>query len=128
MSPKREELLPAELVSELCQYEGPEALSDCLTRRKALLSPAVVEQLTETVRQRVRVDVEESLRLAEAALIIARELSDRSPNLSQTLPAAVRGSTRGGCGAHRLRDVLGTRHSVPRLCDFRFAAGPTRAN
>jgi CHAT domain-containing protein len=71
-----EELLPAEVIAELCRYEGAGALSETLSRGKKLLSPAVVEQLAEVVRQRVRVDVEEALRLAEVALAIAQEVSN----------------------------------------------------
>src|ERR1700719_4154498 len=69
------ELLAEEVISELCRYEGAGVLSETLKRRTELLSPAAVEQLTEAVRLRVRVDVEEALRLAEAALAIARQLS-----------------------------------------------------
>jgi tetratricopeptide (TPR) repeat protein len=40
------------------------------------LDPAVVMELAEAVRTRVRVDVPQALRLAEAAVVIARKLGD----------------------------------------------------
>lgn len=76
MTPKLVEPLPVEVVSELCQHQDEVALKDSLKRWVELLSPAAVEQLTEAVRLRVRVDVDEALRLADAALAIARELSN----------------------------------------------------
>src|ERR1700693_6384934 len=69
------EPIPEEVILELCRYDGAGVLNEILKRRTELLTPAAVEQLTEAVRLRVRVDVEEALRLAEAALAIARELS-----------------------------------------------------
>jgi tetratricopeptide (TPR) repeat protein len=47
-----------------------------LKDRPHLLRPAVVEVLAEAVRQRVRDDVDEAMRLAEAALAIAGALGD----------------------------------------------------
>jgi CHAT domain-containing protein len=68
-----QELLPPEVISELCQSGAAEA-SEAWRKRPELLSPAAVEQLADAVRPRLRVDVEEARRLAELALAIAREL------------------------------------------------------
>ena len=48
-----------------------------MQRHRGLLRSRVVTQLTETVRQRLRVDTRQALELAEAALVIARKLRQR---------------------------------------------------
>ena len=58
-------------------------LKSFLDQRPDMLVPAVVEQLGELVRQRVRVDVEEALRFAQAAVAIAERLQDR-PSLGRS--------------------------------------------
>ena len=65
-----------DVLLELGRCRDADDLSLCLTRRPDFVCAAVVEVLTEAVRQRVRVDVDEALRLAEAALAIAGILGD----------------------------------------------------
>jgi tetratricopeptide (TPR) repeat protein len=68
------QLLCAEDLVELRRVR--EARDEFLARRPDLVTPAVVEELAELVRKRVRVDVEEALALADAALGIAERLGD----------------------------------------------------
>jgi len=56
---------------ELC--DGP-TREEFLRRHRELLKTSVVEQLAETVRQKVRVNLNEALRTAELALQIARKI------------------------------------------------------
>ncbi len=67
-----------EQIEEICSELG--RLPDEASRRRVLLSSPqlinkdTVKQLAEAVRMAVRVDVRKALALAEAALVIAREL------------------------------------------------------
>ncbi len=63
-----------EICSELGRLPDEAGRRDFLDRRPQLVSLKVVKQLTEAVRGAVRVDVRKALDLAEAALVIAREL------------------------------------------------------
>src|SRR5690348_1701995 len=62
------------LCAELSSTDDAASRRDFLVRHPELLEQSVVEQLAETVRTTVRVDVPLALRLAEAALAIAEEL------------------------------------------------------
>jgi CHAT domain-containing protein len=63
-------------VSELAACRTNDAVNACLADHSDWIRPGVVEQLAEAVRQRVRVDVDEALRLAETAVTIAGKLGD----------------------------------------------------
>jgi CHAT domain-containing protein len=75
-----------DLISNLGTLNGADELNAFLERHPHLVSPATVEQLGDLVRQKVRVNVDESLRLAEAALAIAGRLSD-TVSLARSLRA-----------------------------------------
>ncbi len=66
-----------ELCCELCALPDKASRRAFLDRSPQLLHEEVVEGLTEAVRQRMRVDVPQSLGLAEAALTIAGELPEK---------------------------------------------------
>jgi len=72
--------------AELARLADKRSRRAFLSRHPGLLRPEVVARLSEIVPQRVRVDVQEALALAEAAELIARTL--RSPEaLAQSLRA-----------------------------------------
>lgn len=57
-----------------------------ISRHRQLLRAGVVTQLTEMVRQKVRVDVQQAVGLAEGAVVIAQKLRSREP-LARSLRA-----------------------------------------
>ncbi len=65
-----------ELSIHLSQETDGDNRSRFLAQHPELLEASVVEALAETVRTTVRIDVPQSLALAEAALAIATELKD----------------------------------------------------
>ncbi|MGB7586636.1 MAG: CHAT domain-containing protein [Terriglobales bacterium] len=65
------------LVEKLLALEDEARRASFLSRHRSLLRPDLVTKLTEQVRDRVRVDVQEALRLADAALSIAHKLKDK---------------------------------------------------
>lgn len=66
-----------ELCGELCALPDTASRKAFLDRSPQLLQEEIVEALTEAVRHRMRVDVPQSLGLAEAALAIAGELPEK---------------------------------------------------
>jgi CHAT domain-containing protein len=74
--PASEALVSGDDWLELERLPDAAALSDYLNRRPQFLRVSVVRQLAEAVRHQVRVNVERSLRLAEAALAIAFRIND----------------------------------------------------
>ncbi len=72
---------PAALLARLARAAsdaepGGKRLAALLRRHKELLSPETVEKLAEVAREKVRVNAQESLHFAEAALAVARALGD----------------------------------------------------
>jgi CHAT domain-containing protein len=65
-----------ELCAELGRLPDEESRAAFLNRSPQLLRTAVVTELAEAVRRKVRVDVPEAFGLAEAAVAIARQLRD----------------------------------------------------
>src|SRR4051812_10807798 len=65
-----------ELCAELGRLPDEESRAALLNRSPQLLRTAVVTELTEAVRRKVRIDVPEAFGLAEAAVAIARQLRD----------------------------------------------------
>src|SRR6185312_8859327 len=65
-----------QLCCELAAAAEGAGRQDFFFRHPELVQQRTVEQLAETVRTTVRVDVPQALRLAEAALCIAEELDD----------------------------------------------------
>ncbi|MGI8962061.1 MAG: CHAT domain-containing protein [Bryobacteraceae bacterium] len=65
------------LCGELSKLSDQASRKALLRNSPELLHTEIVEQLTEAVRHQVRIDVQQALRLAEAALAIAAELPDK---------------------------------------------------
>ncbi|HEY2548252.1 MAG TPA: CHAT domain-containing tetratricopeptide repeat protein [Candidatus Acidoferrum sp.] len=63
-----------ELLLQLASVENDAGRRKFLTRHKSLLRSEVVKHLADLVVEKVRVDTKEALRLADAALLIARKL------------------------------------------------------
>ena len=75
MTPVAAKKTPAEeLFSELARIGAEAERRKFLDRHRALVKPEVVRQLSELVVERARVNTEDALRLAEAALSIGRRL------------------------------------------------------
>jgi CHAT domain-containing protein len=64
----------AELFSRLGQIESEPARRRFLARHTSLAQPEIVKQISDLVLEKIRVDTREALRLADAALLIARKL------------------------------------------------------
>jgi CHAT domain-containing protein len=67
---------PAQLLEELAAFDDEAGRADFLAQHPRLLGPEVVAELTELVREQVRVDLQQALRIADAALGIANQLGD----------------------------------------------------
>jgi CHAT domain-containing protein len=63
-----------ELFSRLAQLESEPARRRFLSRHAALVQPEILTQLSALVLEKIRVNAREALRLADAALLIARRL------------------------------------------------------
>ena len=63
-----------ELFSQLGRLEAEPARRKFLSRHQALVRREVLKQLADLVLEKIRVDTKEALRLADAALLIARKL------------------------------------------------------
>src|ERR1700682_900254 len=66
-----------ELFSQLEQLESEPARRRFLSRHKELARPEVLTQLSALVLEKIRVNAREALRLADAALLIARRLRNK---------------------------------------------------
>jgi CHAT domain-containing protein len=64
------------LLEELAAFDDEAGRADFLAQHPRLLGPEVVAELTELVREQVRVDLQQALRIADAALGIANQLGD----------------------------------------------------
>jgi CHAT domain-containing protein/lipopolysaccharide biosynthesis regulator YciM len=74
------------LVEKLLALDGEARLAAFLSRHRSLLRSELVTQLTDRVREQVRVDVQQALRMANAALSIAHKLDDKG-SLARALRA-----------------------------------------
>jgi CHAT domain-containing protein len=63
-------------LDELAQVSSPEQLEELLTRCREILHPGIVQTLAELAREQTRVNAQESLRTAEAALAVGRKIAD----------------------------------------------------
>ena len=66
------------LFAQLADLPDDATIRAFISRHPSLLNPEAVTQLTDQVREQIRVDVQRALRLAEAALAIAGELDDKA--------------------------------------------------
>jgi CHAT domain-containing protein len=75
-----------QLVEKLLALDHETRRAAFLSRHRSLLRSELVTTLTDQVREQVRVDVQQALRLADAALGIARKLDDKG-SLARALRA-----------------------------------------
>ena len=88
----------AESTSQLLQlaaFTDETSRRDFLACNPSLFRPEVVAELTELVREQVRVDVQQALNLADAAILMAREL-DHKESLARALRAKANALYAGG--------------------------------
>ena len=76
----------AQLLLELAAFSDEAGRSDLLHRHPELNRPEVVTELTELVREQVRVDMQQALNLADAAILIAGNL-DHKESLARAFRA-----------------------------------------
>src|SRR4029453_6582839 len=69
-------LISAADLSKLASFGDDAARVEFLARHPDLQDPAIVEQIAEAVREQVRVDVHKADALADAAVLIARDIDD----------------------------------------------------
>jgi len=82
VTPQREVSTKQFLLDKLAALEDEKSKAEYLSRHRTLLKSEVVTELTELVREQVRVDVQQALRLADAGLSIAAKLDDK-PTLAR---------------------------------------------
>jgi CHAT domain-containing protein len=75
-----------ELFEQLADVPDEAGRRELVSRHPSLLKPDVVTELTDQVREQIRVDVQRALHLADAALFIAGAIDDR-----ESLARALRG-------------------------------------
>ena len=66
-------------LEKLFALDDPVKRNQFLSRNRKLLKPELVRELTEKVREQVRVDVQQALRTADGALSIAQKLPGQIP-------------------------------------------------
>ena len=76
MSKTRRRADPSLLLKKLADLDDEARLKSFVSRNRVLADPTIVAQLSEQVREQVRVDVPRALRMANAALHIADKLKD----------------------------------------------------
>ncbi|MFY9531024.1 MAG: CHAT domain-containing tetratricopeptide repeat protein [Candidatus Acidiferrales bacterium] len=78
MTPRNKKAsLPDKLVEDLANLTDEASRTRYLARRRRLYRASVVQQLSDAVRGKLRVDTHQALSLAEAAVAIARELRNK---------------------------------------------------
>ncbi len=75
-----------QLWKELVDLSDEIQQGEFVSRHPALLRPEVVEEFADRIREHVRIDVQQALRMADAALLIAHKLDDRE-SLARALRA-----------------------------------------
>jgi CHAT domain-containing protein/predicted negative regulator of RcsB-dependent stress response len=75
-----------QLWEELVDLNHESSRTEFVLRHPSLLRPEVVVELTDRIREQVRVDVQQALRMADAALFIANRLDDKE-SLARALRA-----------------------------------------
>ena len=94
-SPAHSKVLSEKLLTELAQLKDDAGRRTFLSRHKHLVRTASVERLAREVVEKVRVDMKLALRLAEAAVLIARRLR-RKESLALALRAKANALYGGG--------------------------------
>jgi CHAT domain-containing protein/predicted negative regulator of RcsB-dependent stress response len=110
------------LVEELLSFDDDAPRLAFLSRHRSLLRPDLVVKLTDRVREQVRVNVQQALRTADAALNLANQLDDKG-SLARALRAKAnalyaRGEHAAAVDLHEqaagLFDAVGEKHEVAR--------------
>ncbi|HUE53056.1 MAG TPA: CHAT domain-containing protein [Terriglobales bacterium] len=111
-----------QLLSKLLTLDDETSQSKFVSENQSLLQPEVVAELTDQVREQVRVDVQQALRMANAALTIANKLDDKE-SLARALRAKAnvlysKGEHASAVDLHEqavaLFDAVGKTHEVAR--------------
>jgi CHAT domain-containing protein len=74
------------LLKQLANLADDPSRRNFISQNRGLLRPEIVSEISDHVREQVRVDVQQALHLAEVALIIAQELGDKE-SLARALRA-----------------------------------------
>jgi CHAT domain-containing protein/predicted negative regulator of RcsB-dependent stress response len=110
------------LLEKLLALDSDARRAAFLSRHRSLLRSDLVVQLTDRVREQVRVDVQQAIRLADVTLSIARKLKDKG-SLARALRAKAnalyaRGEHAGAVDLHEqaavLFDAIGQTNEVAR--------------
>ena len=111
-----------QLLSKLLTLDDETRQAKFVSENQSLLQPEVVAELTDQVREQVRVDVQQALRMANAALTIANKLDDKE-SLARALRAKAnvlysKGEHASAVDLHEqavaLFDAVGKTHEVAR--------------
>jgi CHAT domain-containing protein len=111
-----------QLLSKLLTLDDETSQAKFVSENQSLLQPEVVAELTDQVREQVRVDVQQALRMANAALTIANKLDDKE-SLARALRAKAnvlysKGEHASAVDLHEqavaLFDAVGKTHEVAR--------------
>ena len=122
MTPPRRPPNEQTLIEKLLALDSDTRRAAFLSRHRSLLRSDLVTRLTDQVREQVRVDVQQALRLADAALGIARPLDDKG-SLARALRAKAnalyaRGEHAAAVDLHEqaaaLFDAVGETHEMAR--------------
>jgi CHAT domain-containing protein/predicted negative regulator of RcsB-dependent stress response len=65
------------LFKEVVDITDQAQLAEFVSHHPSLLQPAIVEEFTDRVREQIRIDVQQALRMADAALLLAYRLDDK---------------------------------------------------
>jgi len=74
------------LFKQLVNISDRAQLAEFVAHHPTLLQAAVVEEFTDRVREQIRIDVQQALRMADAALLLAHQLDDKE-SLARALRA-----------------------------------------
>jgi CHAT domain-containing protein len=77
VTPPRRAPSEQQLLKRLAALADEAQRAAFLSRHRSRLRPEIVTELTERVREQVRVDVQQALHIADTALAIAKELNDK---------------------------------------------------
>ena len=77
MTAPLDELTKEQLLEKLVALDDEASRAEFLSNHPRLLQAEIVTELTEQVREQVRVDVQRALRMADTVLSIANQLGDK---------------------------------------------------
>jgi CHAT domain-containing protein len=86
VSPPRKPANREQLLKKLMELADDPSRVKFVARNQSLARPEIITELTEKVREQVRVDVQQALRTADSTLVLARKLDDKE-SLARALRA-----------------------------------------